>query len=960
MFEYEGQQYTLEQVEEAAKEKNLSVDDYIKNFNIIKIEEPDPVKKSTTDPGATVEPVIAPTITEPPSENISLESLDADVKTGKLADTLITKERNIEEEKRILEEYNKIEENIIKNNPDYTPQQVKTNADDEKRILLENIDPFDQQMLFNQRTNIKNDIVSRIEENQVSAKNNVDSMSEIEKQIELVREQGDVEAEERLVNNYNNILKQTKELEQNIIKDAGLVQDENEFLDTFGRSYSEIDRLSNVIQTAGTDLLLGGMLTLDMLKDQDGRDISFSKDLLKYREELGRIAEQDLGKAITVENIDSPAEAVRWAKDGLINFFPSLMMAFSGPAAMPLFFASGYGGRLSQFELATRKAEEVIPELEAKLKETKDPQLRKLITDEIEFHNKALSTTDMQKFATSTLYGGYEVGTEWLTTLQLVKGLKGLNGSKALETFYKNAGKETFGKALVTTLKDANVLKTIGTGPLSGVIEGGGETANTILGNITDIVINDADIGVFDGGLESFAQGKLIGNGFALARGGQITRAFLLDGISNKYQQIENNKMLADVKELTKTLNTTNDPKVRKELYNTIRKKIKESNLQQDYTASAFIKLSPKKQKELFDLDRQANNINKRWIKIANSNTSEKTKTQLRKELLKQFNDIKGKKQTILDNSNNIKLKNITLEEGLVEGDVNRNIKILQTNLNSVEQNNKKTKYLNKQVAFDTVDLENIEEFANSNETNLTLNDGSVINQEDAIEILQIASERADGGFNKNTKTSYVNLPVAIAANPAAAIHEYYHAMGNAKGFTKDQYDNIKDDFQDLLKDKLKNKEITQEQYDTIKNRLKIYDGTKEQSEELQTITGDAINLDILSEDDTTFLQKTAYNIKQFVASVIGKEESENFGIDTAEDAFNLLKSFQRATLKDQNINIRANVLDPEKQTDDSKSETLKSKSTLFEDIQKLVPNDIKTKQDDRFYDRLSAWESGQ
>ena len=203
-------------------------------------------------------------------------------------------------------------------------------------------------------------------------------------------------------------------------------------------------------------------------------------------------------------------------------------MAFSGPAAMPLFFASGYGGRLSQFELATRKAEEVIPELEAKLKETTDPKARKLITDEIEFHNKALSTTDMQKFATSTLYGGYEVGTEWLTTLQLVKGLKGLNGSKALETFYKNAGKETFGKALVTTLKDANVLKTIGTGTLSGPIEGFGEGLNKTLGNITDRVINDADISILDGVPEATAQGALIGNGFALARGGQIARALSL------------------------------------------------------------------------------------------------------------------------------------------------------------------------------------------------------------------------------------------------------------------------------------------------------------------------------------------------------------------------------------------------------------------------------------------------
>ena len=40
MFEYEGQQYTKEEVEKAAKEKNLSVEDYVKQFEITPIEEP--------------------------------------------------------------------------------------------------------------------------------------------------------------------------------------------------------------------------------------------------------------------------------------------------------------------------------------------------------------------------------------------------------------------------------------------------------------------------------------------------------------------------------------------------------------------------------------------------------------------------------------------------------------------------------------------------------------------------------------------------------------------------------------------------------------------------------------------------------------------------------------------------------------------------------------------------------
>ena len=77
MFKYEGQQYTKEEVEKAAKEKNLSVEDYIKKYNITQIEEPDPVKKSTTPPDAGVETDKASDMVSP-SEDGSLEYTGAE------------------------------------------------------------------------------------------------------------------------------------------------------------------------------------------------------------------------------------------------------------------------------------------------------------------------------------------------------------------------------------------------------------------------------------------------------------------------------------------------------------------------------------------------------------------------------------------------------------------------------------------------------------------------------------------------------------------------------------------------------------------------------------------------------------------------------------------------------------------------------------------------------------------
>ena len=87
-YKYKGEVFSEEEIIEAAEKKGVSFEDYITEFDIIKID--DTVKPSTTVPGAGVEPAIAPTITEPPLENISLESLDADVKTGTSGDIIQT------------------------------------------------------------------------------------------------------------------------------------------------------------------------------------------------------------------------------------------------------------------------------------------------------------------------------------------------------------------------------------------------------------------------------------------------------------------------------------------------------------------------------------------------------------------------------------------------------------------------------------------------------------------------------------------------------------------------------------------------------------------------------------------------------------------------------------------------------------------------------------------------------
>ena len=58
-----------------------------------------------------------------------------------------------------------------------------------------------------------------------------------------------------------------------------------------------------------------------------------------------------------------------WVGDATINFVPSALMAASGGAAMPLFFASGFGSKISDFELNKKNAVKFLPALESSLKQ---------------------------------------------------------------------------------------------------------------------------------------------------------------------------------------------------------------------------------------------------------------------------------------------------------------------------------------------------------------------------------------------------------------------------------------------------------------------------------------------------------------------------------------------------------------------------------------------------------------
>ena len=72
MFEYDGQQYTQAQVEDAAKKRDMTLSDYVSKFGIKQIvEQESPGKQKPTAEGAAVEKQEAPKSTESNSANTS-------------------------------------------------------------------------------------------------------------------------------------------------------------------------------------------------------------------------------------------------------------------------------------------------------------------------------------------------------------------------------------------------------------------------------------------------------------------------------------------------------------------------------------------------------------------------------------------------------------------------------------------------------------------------------------------------------------------------------------------------------------------------------------------------------------------------------------------------------------------------------------------------------------------------
>ena len=333
-------------------------------------------------------------------------------------------------------------------------------------------------------------------------------------------------------------VKEVREIETAILDNAKSLQEnigEEKYIglavDVLKKDYNRLRQMRNVAKGMAADVwMLGAELDEMMGISYEGE---YDKAIALKRETM-REAE-GFQRNLTIDEVSSTKDAGRWVAGAATNLLPSLGLAMTGPAALPLFFMTGSGGKLGEMAVAEQDAALRLAKNAKYLED--NPNLDELEKSAIEIEmaedSKTLNIEDWRKYSTSALYGAAEVVFEKVGTLHLLK----------------NIGKAARG------LKPTNIkegLKTIGSEWGKGLYrEGGSEWATTLTGNVGDIYILGEDKNIFEGGLESFAQGGLMGVGMVSVNTPRLVKEAVVGELATRKENKRLKEIVQRISELT-------------------------------------------------------------------------------------------------------------------------------------------------------------------------------------------------------------------------------------------------------------------------------------------------------------------------------------------------------------------------------------------------------------------------
>ena len=606
--------------------------------------------------------------------------------------------------------------------------------------------------------------------------------------------------------------------------------------------------------------------------------------------------------------------------------------------AQASFFIYAGGSKAGDLEIAQQDAPLIIEGLKKSydLAKTNDEKL--LIAKQIAEQEDALSITELQKAFSYTVHGGVELLTEKLGSLNAITNFRRF--SKAVGGgLFKRSGR---------LAADIGVAQTI---------EFAEELSAQFLQNAGEIVIESKDKSLADGIDKNFFANTIV-TGLAI-QGGNIG-SNLYNIIKSEVQTAKeinrSNELMEELIEIQDILQkgVGLSSKDRQLILKRKKEIIKEAALADVTTVQKLNRLSEEEIELAFELARKRRAKLKEISELGYTGDVSKFMQKQKEKLFEEFRQIENQRSELLSKNEKAKLDKAKDLANPAKAVYASGLNDLYSDLAKYSLSQSKGEYV--EIKGQVVDGEFIPKNPLELLEQLTEKYGAETASELVSEYLNGANAGFVGSdiivFQDNIDSKIYNDKVDDIETLIAAVspmHEVLHGKNKEAGLIKDgklveSARIATEGIEALLKEKLEQGRISQEAFDSyIGRRDELYtdkDGVN--AEEMINLVNDLVAIGALSQGDF----RSLFGFKSFINSLAKRflgDESLFYPLETAEDIFGYVKSFQKE-FKGSNLLLTGTE-------EDSEAKLSKARKTVLEEINNLIPENVQT--NDQYNDFL-------
>ncbi len=592
--------------------------------------------------------------------------------------------------------------------------------------------------------------------------------------------------------------------------------------------------------------------------------------------------------------------------------------------AQASFFTIAGGQKAGDLEIAQQDAPLIIEGLKQAYDQAKTNDEKLLIAKQISEQQDALNMSELQKAFSYTVHGGIELFTEKLGSLNAIQNFR---------RFSKITGGNVF-------VRSGRLAADIG---ISQAIELGEELTAQVLQNAGEIVIEGKDKSLIEGIDKDFFANTIV-TGLAM-QGGNIG-SNLYNIIKSEVQTAEelskSHELMEELLEIQNILQTGVGLSSKDRSLILKRKKeiIKEAALAEVTTVQKLNRLSPEEIELAFDLARKRRAKLKQIQDLGFTGDVSSFMQKQRDKLFEEFREIEKQRSDLLSKNEKAKLDKAKDLANPAKAIYAASLNDLYTDLAKYSVSRSKGDYVEMQ---DKTPLDMLEFFTDK------------YGSEVAAELVTEYLGGANAGYYKNDIIVFQdNIDAKIYSDQVSDIetliaavspmHEALHAKNKEAGIIKDGQlvDAARiatEGIQALLQQKLDQGKITDEAFEAYVNRRDELYTTEEgvNAEEMINLVNDLVAIGALNANDFSNL----FGFKTFLNGLAKKllgDESLFYPLETAEDIFGYVKSFQKE--------FKGSELLLTGEEEESNVALSKARKTVLEEINNLLPENIKTKED--------------